>query len=231
MPRAVRDAAGRGRSAGLEMADAACPVSLCARRYNLLAAQGGCCPRESSTSGGCGVWRGWRGALRWGGKEQGAAGGGAPLQLAFRRVLCLPYASCLSLPGTSAVGLGAGSSSAGQSCAWLGHAGSSPGFLLEDPAQLWLVGEAASPALCRAARLGDGIWRCKAGRAELGWLGLGASFPQHGHGVRRVPCCVAAEGDPWDSHQNLVSPQVAVQDQLARLPQLLRSLPWGCRGS
>lgn len=38
----------------------------------------------------------------------------------------------------------------------------------------------------------------------------------------------AVEGDHQDSHQDLVSQQVAVQDQLDCLPQLQMGLPWGC---
>lgn len=62
-------------------------------------------------------------------------------------------------------------------------------------------------------------------------MGLGTSFPQRGHGVWRAPCCVAVEGDCQDSHRDLVSQWVAIQDQLACLPQLLTGLPWGCPGS
>lgn len=64
-----------------------------------------------------------------------------------------------------------------------------------------------------------------------GGLGLGTSFPQRGHGVWHVPRRVAAEGDRQDSHRDLVSQRVAMQDQLACLPRLLAGLPSGCPGS
>lgn len=82
MPWAVQDAGGGGRegSVGLEMADAACPVSLCAHRYNA------CLPHRVMLSlgkhhfGAGGGIRlpcagGWHGALQRSGKEQGAVGG------------------------------------------------------------------------------------------------------------------------------------------------------------
>lgn len=72
---------------------------------------------------------------------------------------------------------------------------------------------------------------CEAGRAELRRTGLGTSFPRRGHSVWRVPCCVAAEGDHQDSHRDLVSQWVAVQDQLSCLPWWLTGLPCGCPGS
>lgn len=43
-------------------------------------------------------------------------------------------------------------------------------------------------------------------------MGLGISFLQCGHGVWHVPCCVAAEGDCQDSHWDMISHRVAVQD-------------------
>lgn len=71
---------------------------------------------------------------------------------------------------------------------------------------------------------------CEAGRAEHNWLWLGTSVLQHGHSVWCVLCCMAAGGGHQDSYLDPISQQVAVQDQLACLPQLLMILPWGCLG-
>lgn len=104
MPRAVQDAGegGRGGSMGLEMADAACPVSLHAHRYNACSLR-----REMLSSG----------KRRFGGLPRVRAGvghcsgvgrsrdsrGAAPLLTGFCWALCLLCATCLSLLGRSAV--------------------------------------------------------------------------------------------------------------------------------
>lgn len=147
---------------GLEMADAACSVSLRTHRYNAcsmcrvmlslrMRRLGGGIP----VRGGGGGMGHCSGAGRSGGQRAGSPSppgdllGSVP---ALRQLLEFAGEQC----GTA--GFGAGSSGAGQSCTWLGHADSSPGILLEDPAQLWFAGEAASPALCWAvAQRGNGI--------------------------------------------------------------------------
>lgn len=56
---------------------------------------------------------------------------------------------------------------------------------------------------------------------------------QASHSMDRV-CgmpCVAVKGDHQDSHWDPISQSVARQDQLACLPHLLTSMPWGCPGS
>lgn len=88
---------------GLEMADAACPVSLRAHRYNA------CSLRRVMLSLGKHHFRGaalcggvaWGTAVEWEGAE--GSRGAAPLLPGFCWALCLLCASCLSLPGRSAV--------------------------------------------------------------------------------------------------------------------------------
>lgn len=167
------------------------------------------------------------------------AEGAAPHILGFCWALCLLYTSCLSFPGRSAVQRGweQGPLVLDGPAHGLAMLAPAPGSSWGGPAQLWLAGEAASPALCwAAAQHGNGILACaepccETGRAELRRMGLGTSFPQRGHGVWHVLCCVAAEGDRQDGHRDLVFQRVAVQDQLSCLPQLLTGLPWGCPGS
>lgn len=157
--------AGREGSVGLEMADAACPVSLCAHRYNA------CLPHRVMLSlgkhhfgaGGGGYDYPVQGAgmehCNGVGRSRGQWGGNpTPPGVLLSFVPALRQLPEFAGEKCGSAGLGAGSFGAGQSCTWLSHAGSSPGVLLGEPAQFWLVGEAASPALCRAvARHGNGI--------------------------------------------------------------------------
>lgn len=225
---------------GLEMADAACSVSLRAHRYNACSMCRVMLSLGKRRSGGAalcgGVVVAWGTAVEWEGARDSAGGSSTPPGDLLRSVPALRQLLEFAGEQCGSAGFGAGSSGAGQSCTWLGHADSSPGILLEDPAQLWFVGEAASPALCwAAARHGNGIWCVLsrtvrlAGQSSGGWGGT--SFPQHGQSVWHALCCVAVEGDCQDSLWDPFSQHVAVQDQLACLPHLLTSMPWGCPGS
>lgn len=176
------------------MADAACSVSLRAHRYKacsmcrvMLSLGKRLCRGVGCPVRGVGGGRGHcSGVGRSRGQQAGSPTpppgdllGSVP---ALRQLLEFAGEQCGS------AGFGAGSSGAGQSCTWLGHADSSPGILLADPAQLWFAGEAASPALCWAeAQRSNGIWCVLsrtvmlAGQSSGGWSSTG--FPQHGQSV------------------------------------------------
>lgn len=88
---------------GLEMADAACPVSLRAHQYNAYSLRRVMLSQGKRHFGGAALCRGvaWGTAVEWEGAEGNR--GAAPLLPGFCWALCLLYASCLSLPGRSAV--------------------------------------------------------------------------------------------------------------------------------